>query len=79
LSNCHGRVCTVVCEECGTERLINTQDAFQVTRCLECQAKHVRKVRKESRQKRLARRRAAKANAQREGKSENNNSSSQAS
>ena len=36
---CHGTVCTIVCEDCGGEWLINAQDAFQVHRCADCQAK----------------------------------------
>ena len=36
LGHCHGRVCTVVCVECGKGRTINTQDAHQVRHCRDC-------------------------------------------
>ena len=35
LKNVHGYVCLIQCE-CGNTRLINTQDAFQVHKCLAC-------------------------------------------
>lgn len=31
---------TVECQECGAERVVATQDAFQVKRCQDCQRKH---------------------------------------
>jgi len=31
---------TIECTECGAEREVATQDAFQVTRCADCQKKH---------------------------------------
>lgn len=56
LTKCHGKICTVICEDCREERTINTQDAFQVTRCNKCQARRTRQIRKESRKRRLAHR-----------------------
>ncbi len=38
----HGRVCTISCVECGKKRLINSQDAFQVDRCVEHQAERAK-------------------------------------
>jgi hypothetical protein len=35
LTHCHGEVCTILCEVCGRERVINKQDAFQVRFCKE--------------------------------------------
>lgn len=60
MTKCHGKVCTIMCEECGTERVINTQDAFQVRYCVDCQAKRTKEIRKTSRKRRLARRAEAK-------------------
>jgi hypothetical protein len=36
LKHVHKRVCLVLCK-CGKTRLVNTQDAFQVFKCLACQ------------------------------------------
>lgn len=45
---------TINCKDCGKERVIKTQDAFQVVRCVECQKKHRNKRRAERRrEKRL--------------------------
>ena len=38
----HGRVCTIKCVECGKERVVNAQDAFQVDRCVEHQAERAK-------------------------------------
>ena len=35
-----GPVTTITCSECGAERVIKIQDAFQVTRCVTCQKKY---------------------------------------
>ena len=35
-----GKVATIICEDCGTERVIKIQDQFQVKRCVACQKKH---------------------------------------
>ena len=36
LKHVHKRVCLILCK-CGKTRLVNTQDAFQVFKCLACQ------------------------------------------
>lgn len=35
----YGPTTTITCEDCGAERIIKIQDAFQVTRCIHCQKK----------------------------------------
>ena len=35
----YGPTTTITCEDCGAERIIKIQDAFQVTRCIPCQKK----------------------------------------
>lgn len=48
---------TIECVDCGEERTIATQDAFQVKRCEDCQRKHRNKKRTErARSKRLEKR-----------------------
>lgn len=57
LKHCHGRVCTVRCVDCGAERVVNTQDAFQSQRCRKCRslaAKERRTKRKAARQSKKA-------------------------
>lgn len=53
LAHCHGMVCTIRCEACDRERVINKQDAFQVRFCTGC-AKEARKA--ASKAKRLEKR-----------------------
>ena len=36
LGHVHGQVCLIKCSVCGTERLVNKQDAKQVTTCRAC-------------------------------------------
>jgi ribosomal protein L37AE/L43A len=33
----HGKTTAINCKDCGAERIIKVQDAFQVTRCKSCQ------------------------------------------
>ena len=40
-----GPTTIINCEDCGKERMIAIQDAFQVTRCVECQKKAQNKKR----------------------------------
>lgn len=51
-SRCHGKVCTVRCVDTGTERVVNTQDAFQSKRCPDAQKAYMRRRRAERRQNR---------------------------
>lgn len=51
-SRCHGKVCTVRCVDTGTERVVNTQDAFQSKRCPDAQKAYMRHRRAERRQTR---------------------------
>lgn len=55
------KVTKINCEDCGVERIIKVQDAFQVTRCVPCQHKHRNAIRAE---KRKAKREAAKQQSQ---------------
>jgi len=55
VSESHGKVCTIKCIECKTERTINCQDAFQVKHCLECKDKLVKARRAQRRAKRAKR------------------------
>lgn len=57
-SKCHGKVCTIKCVDTGAERVINTQDAFQVKRCETAQQEFLRQRRAE---RRLAKSKAKKA------------------
>ena len=41
----YGPTTTIQCEDCGAERIIKIQDAFQVTRCAACQKKAQNKKR----------------------------------
>ncbi len=59
LTKCHGRVCTIKCTDCGTERVINVQDAFQVTRCPACKVKAAKEARKARRAKKTKARKTA--------------------
>lgn len=43
------KLITINCEDCGAEREIKVQDAFQVKRCKNCQKKHRNKLRNEKR------------------------------
>jgi hypothetical protein len=54
-----GRTTVIHCADCGAERTIKIQDAFQVKRCVQCQAKYV----KQRRSEKLKANRAAKAAA----------------
>lgn len=46
----HGRICIIACEDCGKERIINIQDAFQTRYCIEHQKSRARARAKEKRQ-----------------------------
>lgn len=54
-SRCHGKVCTIKCVDTGKERVINTQDAFQVKRTVEAQKLHNKERRRERRASRKLR------------------------
>lgn len=54
----HGKTTTINCIDCGAERIIKVQDAFQVKRCVTCQ-KNFTKARRNDRLK--EKRNAAKA------------------
>lgn len=56
-----GPVVTIICSECGAERIIKKQDEFQVTRCIACQKKAMNKKRYESRKINQARKKAEAA------------------
>ena len=68
----HGRpmkTTTISCVDCGRDRIIKVQDAFQVKRCVECQKKHRNRRRREIRREKrlqekmaLAERKEAKSN-----------------
>lgn len=60
-SKCHGKVCTVKCVDTGTERVVNTQDAFQSKRSPEAQKAYTRRRRAERRQARKDAKAAKKA------------------
>jgi hypothetical protein len=47
LPHCHGKVCEVKCVDTGELRTINVQDAFQVKRTEEAQARYLRQRRAE--------------------------------
>jgi len=49
LGHCHGKVCTIKCQVCGSERTVNVQDAFQVKFCGECRKQAGREAAKEKR------------------------------
>lgn len=36
----------ITCIDCGKERIVATQDAFQVKRCVDCQKRHRKMMRK---------------------------------
>jgi hypothetical protein len=36
LGHCHGKVCLIKCTQCGAERVVNKQDAFQTKFCVSC-------------------------------------------
>src|SRR5690606_8883836 len=59
---------TINCVDCGKERVIKVQDAFQVKRCVDCQKKHRNRRRAECRREKRAQeramRQAQKANGQ---------------
>ena len=44
----------IKCVDCGAERTIKVQDAFQVTRCVDCQKEHRRQRRSERRKEKKA-------------------------
>lgn len=46
-----GKTVTIKCCDCGAERIIKPQDAFQVKRCVDCQKKYRRKKQAENRKK----------------------------
>lgn len=58
------KMTTIECEDCGKERQIKVQDAFQVTRCPECQKKHRNKKRAERRRQQRAEAKAAAEQAE---------------
>ena len=45
----------VSCMDCGNERIVATQDAFQVKRCVPCQLKHRKAMRKLNRTTKIER------------------------
>lgn len=49
---------TINCVDCGKERIIKVQDAFQVKRCVDCQKKHRNRRRAERRREKRAQERA---------------------
>lgn len=49
---------TINCVDCGKERVIKVQDAFQVKRCIECQKKHRNRRRAERRREKRAQEKA---------------------
>lgn len=51
----HGRICIISCEDCGAERVINVQDAFQTRYCIEHQKE---RARARARKKRMAKKEA---------------------
>ena len=53
-----GRMCTVVCIDCGAERTVNVQDAFQVKRCRDCTKVYTQAKQKARRAERTAARKA---------------------
>lgn len=42
-----GKTAVIHCIDCGAERMIKTQDIFQVKRCVTCQATYAKKMRAE--------------------------------
>ena len=54
------KVATIKCVECGEEREVATQDAFQVKRCLDCQKKFRNKKRAERAKVRRAEKRTTR-------------------
>lgn len=48
------KLITINCEDCGAERLIKPQDAFQVKRCEDCQKKHRNAMRAQRRREKRA-------------------------
>ncbi|MCK5601388.1 hypothetical protein KAR91_05960 [Candidatus Pacearchaeota archaeon] len=64
LSKCHGKVCTITCVDTSKARVINVQDAFQVTRTVEAQANHLKRRRTERRAAKKTVRQAAAAQTQ---------------
>ena len=43
----------IKCQDCGKMREVKVQDAHQVKRCVECQVKHTRTLRKEYKKNRV--------------------------
>jgi NAD-dependent SIR2 family protein deacetylase len=39
VGQCHGKVATIRCQDCGEQRTVNTQELFQCTLCKSCKAK----------------------------------------
>jgi NAD-dependent SIR2 family protein deacetylase len=58
LGHCHGKVCDIKCSECSTKRVVNKQDAFQVSTCKTCR-KAVKK--QELKEKRVTKRLAGRS------------------
>lgn len=56
-----GKTTVIKCADCGAERTIKVQDAFQVKRCAEHQRQHRLRRRRERTAERAAARKAAKA------------------
>jgi len=44
---------TITCVDCKAERTINKGEEFQVKRCVDCQEKHRKELRKQSRKNRV--------------------------
>lgn len=57
-----GKTTTITCIDCGAERTVKVQDAFQVKRCVEDQEKHRKALQREkTKAKRAAAREAKRA------------------
>lgn len=54
-----GKTVVITCIDCGAERIIKIQDAFQVKRCVACQKKATNRKRYENRKKNKALKKAA--------------------
>lgn len=60
-AKCHGMVCTIKCVDTGEERVINTQDAFQVKRSVKAQREFMKQRRSERRAAKRKRKEAKNA------------------
>jgi len=59
-AKCHGMVCTIKCVDSAEERVINTQDAFQVKRSIKAQKEFMKQRRSERRTAKRSNRKEAK-------------------